>query len=351
MIYLKRLLKIAINKEASDLHLAVDMPPMLRIYGELETLTDFAKLTAKTIEDVIFNLLTDIEKERFKKDKDLDLSLHVADIGRFRVNIFYAQQNIGACFRIILPEIRDIEQLGLPSIIARFCLRQNGLILVTGPTGSGKSTTLAAMIDFINQQRKCRIITIEDPIEYIYQPKKSMIVQREVYRDTESFYTAVRQSLRQDPNIICVGEMRDLETISIALTAAETGHLVLSTLHTPDAAESINRIIDVFPPHKQEQVRVQVSSCLGAVIAQTLLPRKDRKGRVVATEILVVNNAVKNSIRMKRADQIHNTLMTSSSMEMHSMDQSVIKLYNKGLIERSVALSALRYKESRKSLN
>lgn len=350
MTDVRELLKIAVEKDASDLHLAENAPPALRVHGTLIPLTEFGKLNSAAISNIVFGALNENQKAKFERDLELDFSLYVPDLGRFRANIYRAQGSIGASFRIIPLEIKSIEELGLPAIIYQFCRRKSGLVIVTGPTGSGKTTTLAAMINLINHERNCRVIIIEDPIEYIHLHKKSLIVQREVYQDTKSFSIALRQCLRQDPNIICLGEMRDLETISTALTAAETGHLVFSTLHTPDTVETINRIIDVFPPHQQEQIRVQLTSCLGAIIAQKLLPRKDKKGRVVASEVLVVTTAISHLIKENRSEQIHSIIQTSAKIGMHTMDKSIIDLYQKGVIEKFVAMSELREKESRQYL-
>lgn len=350
MLDIKMLLRLAIEREASDLHLAVDLPPVLRIHGELMLLDEFEKLAPVSIKELVSNTLNPEHKEKFEKKQDFDYSFFLPGIGRFRVNIYMAQQNFGASFRVILPKIKSIDELGLPQIVKQFCLRKSGLVIVTGPTGSGKSTSLAAIIDLINQQRNCRIIIIEDPVEYLHEHKKSMVIQREVHADTSSFPLALRQTLRQDPNVICVGEMRDLETISTVLTAAETGHLVFSTLHTPDTVESINRIIDVFPPHQQDQIRIQLSVCLDAVIAQKLLPRKDKQGRVIATEVLIATHAVRHLIREKRIDQIANFIETSPSSGMHTMDASILELYDKGLIGKEMALSEIKEKRNRERL-
>lgn len=348
---IKEILTIGVQKGASDLHLAVDAPPVLRIHGILEPMRDYSKLTSRSIKDMIYGVLNDAQREKFEEELDLDCSLYLSDIGRFRTNIYMARGNIGVSLRFVPLKIKTIEELGLPNVIAEFCRRQSGLVLVTGPTGSGKTSTLAAMVDLVNNERNSRIIIIEDPIEYIHRHKKSMIIQREVYLDSHSFSKALRQCLRQDPDIICVGEMRDLETISTVLTAAETGHLVFSTLHTPDAVETINRIIDVFPPYQQEQIRIQLSSCLQAVVAQKLLlPRKEKKGRVPATEILVANTAVRNLIRQKTTEQISSIIQTSTSVGMHSMDKSVMGLYQNGLIDKEVAISELRERKSREYL-
>ncbi len=344
------ILKAVIDKGASDLHFSVDMPPVLRLYGDLLIMDEFDAITSSEMKSMIYSVLSDSQKKRFEEDMDLDTSLDFPGIGRFRLNVFMAQKNIGASFRIIQSNIKPIEEIGLPEIVSKFCLRRTGLILVTGPTGSGKSTTLAAMIDYINSHRSCRIITIEDPIEYLYQNKKSMIFQREVFEDTKSFASAVRQSLRQDPNVICVGEMRDLETVATVITAAETGHLVFSTLHTPNTIETINRIIDIFPQHQQEQVRIQLAACLEAVVAQRLLPRKDQPGRIIATEVLVVNSAVRNLIRTRNIEQIYSILQTGSGMDMFEMDRTIMDLYTKGIISRDTALGELREKQNRERL-
>lgn len=350
MLDIKTLLSTAIQKEASDLHLASDAPPVLRIHGTLVALKEFGTLKPAVIKEIVFSILTETQREKFVENLDLDFSLHLPDVGRFRANIYMAQQQIGASFRIIPVKIRSIEELGLPDTVAEFAQRRDGLILVTGPTSSGKTTTLAAIVDRINSERNCRVITIEDPIEYVHHHRKSIIVQREVYRDAKSFSHALIQSLRQDPNVICVGEMRDLDTISTVLRAAETGHLVLSTLHTPDTIETINRIIDVFPPYQQTQIRTQLASSLAAVIAQKLLARADKHGRIVSTEVLISTHAVKHLIREQKTEQITSILETSSGMGMHTMDSSILDLYRKGLIQKNTALSELKETENRQKL-
>lgn len=350
MIDIKTLLSIAIQKEASDLHLCANAAPVLRIHGTLVPLQEFGGLSPHDIKNMVYGILTPMQKANFERELELDSALNFPNIGRFRINVYMAQQAAGASFRVISAKINSIQELGLPEIILQFCQRRSGLILVTGPTGSGKTTTLAAMIDFINQTRNSRIVIVEDPVEYLHFHKKSMIIQREVYQDTRSFTSALRQALRQDPNVICVGEMRDLDTIATVLTAAETGHLVFSTLHTPDAVETINRIVDVFPPHQQEQVKVQLSSCLGVVIAQKLIQRKDKKGRAIATEILVANSAVRNLIKENKTNQIETIIQTSSGIGMHTMESSIMSLYQNGVISKEAALFELPDKESRQKL-
>ncbi|RKY32869.1 MAG: type IV pili twitching motility protein PilT [Candidatus Omnitrophota bacterium] len=350
MFDIKTLLSVAVQKEASDLHLAFGVPPVLRIHGALLPLKEFGTLDGNAIKEMVFSILTDAQKEKFTNELDLDFSLHLPQLGRFRVNIYIAQQKVGASFRVIPTKIKTLKELGLPAIISQLCMRKDGLILITGPTGSGKTTTLASMVELINQARNCRIVTIEDPIEYVLYHKKSMIIQREVYQDTKSFPVALIQSLRQDPNVICLGEMRDLDTIQTALRAAETGHLVISTLHTPNSIETINRIIDVFPPYQHEQIRTQLASCLGAVVAQKLLLRRDKRDRVVATEVLLSTHAVKHLIREQKTEQISTIIETGMNMGMHTMDSSIIDLYKKGIIDREVASSELANKENRKKL-
>jgi twitching motility protein PilT len=289
----------------------------------------------------IYSVLNDNQIIHFETQKELDFSIYLEGVGRIRANIYLARGNVEAAFRIIPLKIESFEELGLPSVLVKMCQKRSGLVVVTGPTGSGKTTTLAAMINYINTNYSCRLITIEDPIEYVHFHKKSMVIQREVYTDTPSFRSALIHTLRQDPNVICVGEMRDLETIATVLTAAETGHLVLTTLHTPDTAQTINRIIDVFPPHQQTQVAIQLAGCLEGIVAQLLLPLKDKPGRVIATEVLFNNSAVRNIIRDRRIDQLSSVIQTGAGHGMHSMDASLVELYKKGLISYEVALATV----------
>ncbi|NLE64699.1 MAG: PilT/PilU family type 4a pilus ATPase, partial [Elusimicrobia bacterium] len=292
---LRELLLTAIQKGASDLHLTNGSAPILRIYGDLTPLPE-EPLGPEDLKKMIYGVLTDTQKVQFEEEKELDFSLAMVGLDRFRVNVHLQRNCIEAAFRRVPLFIPSFDELGLPLVVANMARKKDGLILLTGPTGMGKSTTMAAMIQLINNERKCVIISIEDPIEFLHTNKKAVIKQREVFRDTHSFPEALKRCLRQDPDIIVVGEMRDLETISTALTAAETGHLVLATLHTPDAPQTIERIIDVFPPHQQQQIRQQLAACLQGVISQKLLPRADGKGRVLATEIMVATPAIRNLI-------------------------------------------------------
>ena len=332
------LLKAAVGHKASDLHLCKGAPPILRVDGRLVGLNTPA-LQADDITKMIMSVLTDAQKEKLDREWELDFSLDVRDAGRFRVNAHRQRGTVEAAFRVVNSEIRSLKQLGLPPVVEDLCRKEAGLILVTGPTGSGKTSTLAAMIDLINANRSCMIITIEDPIEFIHQHKRSIIKQRELLADTKSFAVALRQALRQDPDVIAVGEMRDLETTSTALTAAETGHLVLATIHTPDAAQTIDRIIDQFPPHQQEQVRLQLANSLEAIIAQQLLPIPGERGRVVATEILIANLAVRKIIRTKKTEQIMTVIQTGYDEGMISMDRCLKNLYQQGLISYDDALA------------
>ncbi|HQP09812.1 MAG TPA: type IV pilus twitching motility protein PilT [Candidatus Omnitrophota bacterium] len=328
---LKELLKLSIQKKASDLHLTENSPPILRIDGKL-VLTDHKPLIKEELKKSIYSILSDNQKEKFEKDRELDFSLALEGLERFRVNVHIQKGSVEAAFRRIPQYVPSIHDLGLPPAIIDFARRPNGLVLITGPTGSGKTTTLASMIEVINQERACMIMCIEDPIEYVHKNKKAVIKQREVYSDTLSFAEALKRCLRQDPDVIIVGEMRDLETISTALTAAETGHLVLATLHTPDAPQTIERIIDVFPAHQQQQVRMQLSACLQGVASQILLPRANGEGRVLASEILVVTPAIRNLIREQSVEQIPTSIQTGIQYGMHTMDMSLKLLYEEGLV-------------------
>ena len=334
---IKELLIEAKDKEASDLHLNVGIPPVLRINGKLKRL-DLPELTPEIAHEMIDSILSEKQKNNFKSLGELDLSYELINVSRFRVNVFKHRLGEGAAFRLIPEKIRTLSELGLPSIISEFTVQDRGLVLVTGPTGSGKSTTLAAMIDIINKNRTDNIITIEDPIEFIHYHQKCLISQREVGAHTPSFASALRNALREDPDVILVGEMRDLETISMALTAAETGHLVFSTLHTISASETIERIIDVFPPHQQNQVRMQLSGSLLGIVAQTLLPLLDEKGRIPAVEIMIANSAIRNLIREGKAYQIASTIQISKKDGMQSLDQSLKDLLMEGKISQEDAL-------------
>lgn len=346
---IKDLLVLCAEKQASDLHITENEPPILRIDGKLHR-TELAVLRKPELKRMIYGILTDPQKEKFEKDLELDFSLALEKIDRFRVNIHIQKGAVEAAFRRVPLEVPDFETLGLPPIVSELARKPNGLVLVTGPTGMGKTTTLAAMINMINNERESLVICIEDPIEFIFRNNKSIIKQREVYGDTRSFAEALRHALRQDPNVIVVGEMRDLETISTALTAAETGHLVLATLHTPDAPQTVERVIDVFPPHQQQQVKLQLADSLQAVISQLLLPRASGKGRVLATEVMVGTAGIRNLIREQEIAQIPTLMQTGSQYGMRTMDKSLKELTQKGLINLDVAMGKVKNSEEFKQL-
>lgn len=325
------LLEEVVKKKASDLHLQVSLPPMLRVDGALVPATNAAALTEEAVEALVFAILDEDQKQILLKDKEFDFSFAYGDLARFRVNAFHERGNMAAALRLIPNQLQTIEDLGLPAIVNKFADYPRGLVLVTGPTGSGKSTTLAALIDKINQERSSHIVTIEDPIEFTHTSKKSVIVQREVHYDTYSFSAALRSSLRQDPDVVLIGEMRDLETISAAITIAETGHLVFATLHTNSAAQSIDRMIDVFPPHQQPQIRAQLSNILMAICSQRLIPTIGG-GRTAAAEILVANPAVRNIIREGKSHQLEAVIQTGAESGMQSMDKTLVSLIHGGTI-------------------
>ncbi len=334
---IKELLITAKDKDASDLHLNIGIPPVLRINGKLIK-TNFPALTPEITHEMIYSILNEKQKADFEKIGELDLSYELANISRFRVNVFKHRRGEAAAFRLIPEKIKPLSELNLPSILSDFTDKEKGLVLITGPTGSGKSTTLASLIDIINKNRYDNVITIEDPIEFIHYHKNCLITQREVGSHTESFASALRSALREDPDVILVGEMRDLETISMALTAAETGHLVFSTVHTISAGETVERIIDVFPPHQQNQVRMQIAGSLLGVVAQTLIPTLDEKGRVPALEIMIANSAIRNLIREGKVHQIPSTIQTSKKDGMQSLDQSLKDLVMEGKISQEDAI-------------
>ena len=342
MVDIKMLLKTTIESNASDLHLTVDSPPLLRINGDLRALPGTEPVSKDELKNVIYSILTNVQKEKFEQDKELDFSFAVQGFDRYRVNVHLQRGCVEAAFRRIPKEIPHFDTLNLPPVVADLARRPNGLVLVTGPTGSGKSTTMASMLDLINAERECVIICIEDPIEFVHKNKKSVMKQREVYADTHSFAEALRRALRQDPDVIVVGEMRDLETISTAITAAETGHLVLATLHTPDAPQTVERIIDVFSPHQQRQVRMQLADCLQGVVSQTLIPSADGTGRVLATEIMISTPAVRNLIREGDIAQIPTLLQTGAQYGMRTMDKCLKALVDKGLITYEAALGKVK---------
>ncbi len=346
---LRDLLIMAIQKRASDIHLTHDTPPLLRIDGQL-VMTNRDPLSREEMKKMIYGILTDNQKEKFEKDKELDFSLALSGMDRFRVNVHMQRGAVEAAFRRIPLFIPNMKELGLPPVIADFARKPNGLVLITGPTGTGKTTSLASMINLINEEREALIVCIEDPIEYVHFNKKSIIKQREVYSDTHSFAEALKRCLRQDPDIIVVGEMRDLETIATALTAAETGHLVLATLHTPDCPQTIERIIDVFPPSQQQQVKLQLSSALQGVASQLLLPRANGEGRVLATEIMVATPGIRNLIREMAIEQLPTAIQTGSAYGMHTMDKSLQKFYQEGIITYEMAITYAKNKEEFKQL-
>lgn len=346
---IKELLVLCIEKGASDLHITEGEPPILRIDGRLQRL-QLPKLNRQDLKVMIYGILNASQKEMFERNLELDFSLALPAMDRFRVNIHMQKGSVEAAFRRVPLVIPSIESLGLPSIIPELARRPNGLVLITGPTGMGKTTTLATMIDLINHERECLVICIEDPIEFIHANNKSIIKQREVYSDTRSFAEALRHALRQDPNVIVVGEMRDLETISTALTAAETGHLVLATLHTQDAPQTIERIIDVFPPHQQQQVKLQLADSLQGVVSQLLLPSASGKGRVLACEIMVATPGIRNLIREEEVEQIPTLMQTGTQYGMKTMDKSLKELTQKGLIAMEVAMSKVKNPEEFKQM-
>lgn len=333
---IKQLLKLMIDKDASDLHLIVGVLPHLRVHGELAPVEGETALTVETAKEMIFPLLTPQQKDLFLVNKELDFSVELGKMGRFRVNVYFQKGSMAAALRLITEKIRSIEELNLPKICYQFAELRQGLVLVTGPTGHGKSTTIAAIIDQINQSRADHVVTIEDPIEYVYSSAKSIISQREMHSDTHSWAVALRSVLREDPDVVLVGEMRDYETIAAALTVAETGHLVLATLHTNSAAQTVDRVVDVFPEHQQAQIRVQLANVLAGVIAQRLVPAIGG-GRVPAAEILLGTAAIKTSIREGKSHLINNVIQTSAELGMQSLEHDLARLINAGQVDLKVA--------------
>jgi len=325
------LLEEVVKKKASDLHLQVSLRPMLRVDGALVPIAGSEVLTEAHVEALVFAILDEDQKQILLKDKEFDFSFAFGDLGRFRVNAFHERGNLAAALRLIPNEILSVEQLGLPEIVSKFADYPRGLVLVTGPTGSGKSTTLAALVDKINTEKAHHIITIEDPVEFTHKSKKSVLVQREVHYDTFSFSAALRSSLRQDPDVVLIGEMRDLETIASAITIAETGHLVFATLHTNSAAQSIDRMIDVFPPHQQPQIRAQLSNILMAICSQRLVPSIGG-GRLAASEVLVATPAVRNIVREGKTHQLDAVIQTGAEYGMQSMDKTLVSMIHEGKI-------------------
>lgn len=325
------LLEEVIKKKGSDIHIQVGLPPMIRVDSALLPVNGASVLTEETVEALVFSIMDDDQKQILLKDKEYDFSFSFGDLGRFRVNAFHERGNLAAALRLIPNIIPSIEQLGLPKIVDKFAEFPRGLVLVTGPTGSGKSTSLASLIHKINFEQSKHIITIEDPIEYAHTSKKSIIVQREVHYDTYSFSAALRSALREDPDVVLIGEMRDLETIASAVTIAETGHLVFATLHTNSASQSIDRMIDVFPPHQQSQIRAQLSNILMAICSQRLVPTIGG-GRIAAAEILIANPAVRNIIREGKSHQLEAVIQTGAEFGMQSMDHTLVNLIKAGTI-------------------
>ena len=351
---LDEILKVALKGGASDIHLKSGLPPMFRVDGALVPLKNGERLLPEETTKIAMSIMNDVQRARFEEKRECDLAYGIAGLGRFRVNVFQQRGTTGIVFRVIPFGVKTMEQLHLPKVIEKIAMEHRGLILVTGTTGSGKSTTLASMIDYINTNRTCHIMTIEDPIEFLIRDRRSIVNQREIGVDTQTFSNALRAALRQDPDVILVGEMRDFETIETAITAAETGHLVMSTLHTLDATETINRIISVFPPYQQKQVRLQLASILKAVISQRLVPRADGKGRVPALEVMIASARVKECISDKdRTKEIHDSIAKGfTSYGMQTFDQSLMAHVKNGLITYDEALKhvsnrddfALRFK-------
>jgi twitching motility protein PilT len=334
-----------LEKGASDLHVTAGARPTIRVHGSLVPLEERPLLTPPGIQRMLYAVLTQRQREKFEEELELDFAYAVPGKARFRVNLYKQRDAVGAAFRLIPYEIKPLEDLGIPPVIGNFAMLSRGFVLVTGPTGSGKSTTLASLVDLANRNRRDHIVTVEDPIEFLHRHKSCLVNQREVGEDTWSFQNALKHVLRQDPDIILVGEMRDLETISVALTAAETGHLVFATLHTQDAAQTIDRVIDVFPPHQQQQIRVQLAGALQGVVCQTLCKTSDGRGRAVATEVLVATPAVRNLIREGKTHQIYSALQAGAKHGMHTMDQHLADLVKSGKITFDTGLEKCHHVE------
>jgi twitching motility protein PilT len=332
------LLEQVVVRDASDLHVTVGSEPVVRVNGRLERLDEFSRLTPEDTQLMLYRILSTEQQKHFETNRQIDISYSIPGLARFRVNVYFQRESLGAAFRLIPAELKTLEQLGLPPVLKDFTTKPRGLVLVTGPTGSGKSTTLAAVIDEINRTRDDHIMTIEDPIEFLHRHKGCIVNQREIGPDATSFADALRGALRQDPDVILLGEMRDLETIGTALTAAETGHLVFATLHTQDAPSTVDRLIDVFPAAQQEQIRVQIAATLQGIVTQTLLPTADGKGRVAALEILLPDDAVRNLIRQAKVEQIYSVMQTNTSRGMQTLEQAMLELARSGKITTEVAL-------------
>jgi len=337
MLSIEEILRTAKEAGASDVHLTVGIPPKMRVNGNLITM-EYPKLLPVDTLDVLIDVMSEVQRDRFEDRGEYDMSFSIPNCGRFRVNAYKQRGSVGLAFRLVGTKVPAPEELGVPDSVIDLYQRKRGLVLVTGPTGSGKSTTLAAIIDKINNNRDAHVITLEDPIEYLHRHDKSMVNQREIGLDSENYANALRAALREDPDVIMVGEMRDFETISVAITAAETGHLVLSSLHTLDAASTVDRIIDVFPPHQQQQIRVQFANVLEAVVSQQLIPRADGNGRVAAFEVLHANYAVRNLIRESKSQQLISVMQTNRKLGMMTMDEAIQQLYYAGRIDRDMAV-------------
>lgn len=337
MLDIKEILGVAKNAGASDVHFTVGIPPKMRVNGDLLTMS-YDRLTPSDTLDIMLSILNETQRERFEERGEYDMSFSIPEIGRFRVNTYKQRGSVAVACRLVDTVVPSPEALGIPGSVMELYHKKRGLILVTGPTGSGKSTTLAALIDKINSNLEEHIITLEDPIEYLHRHKASMVNQREIGLDSQSYANALRAALREDPDVILVGEMRDLETISVAITAAETGHLVLSTLHTIGAANTVDRIIDVFPPHQQQQIRIQLSNVLEAVVSQQLIPTADGQARVAAFEVMQANHAVRNLIREGKSHQLTTVMQTSRKLGMVTMDEAILQLLDEGRISKDFAV-------------
>jgi twitching motility protein PilT len=349
-IQINDLLSLVLDRGASDLHITAGSHPVVRVHGSLVRLDEYPKLMPDQIRRMVYGILAQKQRERLEADLELDISYSLPGKARFRVNVYFQRDAIGAAFRMIPFEIKTIESLGLPVRIADLGRLPRGLVLVTGPTGSGKSTTLASLVDVVNTERPCHIMTVEDPIEFLHRHKLAVVNQRELGQDTHSFGSALKHVLRQDPDVILVGEMRDLETISTALTAAETGHLVFATLHTQDAPQSMDRIIDVFPPHQQQQVRVQLGATIQAVVTQQLVPTLDGLGRAVACEILIATPAVRNLVREAKIHQIYSAMQAGGRFGMQTMDMSLAALVRDGKVTMEAAVERCHDEEDLRRL-
>src|SRR5881409_3157807 len=333
------LLEHMVARDASDLHVTVGTPPVIRVRGEVERLGDFDSLTAEETQQLLYRILSSEQQKLLELNRQLDFSHSIPGLARFRVNVYFQRESIGAAFRLVPSEIRTLGELGIPASLNQLAEKPRGIVLVTGPTGSGKSTTLAALIDEINRNRSEHILTVEDPIEFLHKHKRCIVNQREIGPDATSFSEALKAALREDPDVILVGEMRDLETISTALTAAETGHLVFGTLHTQSAPSTIDRIIDVFPPEGQEQVRIMIAMSLQGVVTQALLPTADGAGRIAALEVLLPDDAVRNLIRQGKVEQIYSVMQTNTAKGMQTMEQSLADLILRRVVDLEVGLS------------